>query len=527
MVAVTILVVAIVLSMQPMMAAMVRIADARTLTVAENLAQAEIESIRSLSYQDVGNPGYTPSGVIPRSREVEVEGIEYRIETVVTYEGSITGLNVIEQGGDGVQGTWDPGVDYKYARVTVTPLNGITGPVIMETLVAPGNLAAHEGIASIRVTLARYEPFEPSSLRFPSLAIQSPPALPIRSGAFTEKQVFPAIPEGDYTVSLDQSNGWVIHPADTVAGLQQVSATAGLLRETTLRVYRPARLLATITDADSGEAVPQARISLTHIPTRAQTDYGPGVHTIEGLIPDAYDITVSAADYHPYSAGSVNIPDGYPGSDHLLSVALVPVPPPSTTTTTTTSTTTTIPNETTTTTEPPSTTTTTTVPPGTVAVTITVKDNTNRVVNGATVAIPHPTRGTLTAVTDEYGRAYFDLEEGTRFTATAATDWGHGPASVTWDPRQHRTREIKLTRPSGRGTMVLRGAHRAVFLVDRGSGWGILLPNHQGEASFIATQGWYLAAKRCDDNGSIQNAGWVYVRVNRNNAATLPGWCPS
>ena len=122
MVAVTILMIAIMMSMQPMMAAMIRVADARTLTISENLAQAEVESIRSLRYQDVGSPGYSPSGVLPRTRTVTIEGREYRVDIAVTYEGSITGLEVIAQGGDGVQGTWDPGVDYKVARVTVTSI---------------------------------------------------------------------------------------------------------------------------------------------------------------------------------------------------------------------------------------------------------------------------------------------------------------------------------------------------------------------------------------------------------------------
>ncbi|MBU1866608.1 MAG: hypothetical protein KKE89_09360 [Actinobacteria bacterium] len=542
MVAVTILVIAIVMSMQPLMSAMIRIADARTLTVAENLAQAEIESIRALDYADVGSAGYTPSGVLERTRIETVEGKDYQIDVVVTYEGSLSGLSVVAQGGDGVEGTWDPGVDYKFVKVTVTAADSSSPPVAMETLVSPGNIGAHEGIANIRVTLAKHEPFESSSLPYPSLAIQSPPALPIRSGAATEQQVFAAIPEGDYTVSLDIPGGWVIDPADTIAGLQEVTAEAGLLKETTLRVFRPTRLLATITDASTGALLPTARISLIHVPSGLQTDYGPGVTTITDLMPDAYDITVAATGYVSYHATSVNIPAGYPDPDHLLPIALELIPATTTTTTSTTTTTTTtstttttipgatttttVPSTTTTTTTVPATTTTTTVPAGTVQVMFEVKDNTGRVVNGARVEVPHPTRGLLVAVTDQYGRAYMDLEPGTTFTATASTTWGHGPDSESFDPRWTTTVRLGLKRPSKKGTFVLTNGVRAEFLYQVDGNWVILSPNYQNEASFVESKGWYRVAKRCTANGSIVGDMWVWVKDGKNYTDSVGGWCP-
>ena len=66
--AVTILAIAIVLSIQPIMSSLRQLGDSRAVTVAENLAQAEIESIRALEYGDIGFPGYTPMACWPRSR---------------------------------------------------------------------------------------------------------------------------------------------------------------------------------------------------------------------------------------------------------------------------------------------------------------------------------------------------------------------------------------------------------------------------------------------------------------------------
>src|SRR4030067_82701 len=113
MVALTILAVAIALTIQPVVASLQRIGDARVISVAENLAQAEIESLRALPYEEIGLPGRTPGGVLTAHHVVTVEGRSYDVALDVRYAGSVTGLDVIPQGGDGVQGSWDPGVDYK------------------------------------------------------------------------------------------------------------------------------------------------------------------------------------------------------------------------------------------------------------------------------------------------------------------------------------------------------------------------------------------------------------------------------
>ncbi len=181
MVAVTILSIALVVTIQPLIGAIRRISDARVIGVAENLAQAELESIRALDYADIGIPGRTPSGVLVATNSVTVEGRLYLIETSVSYAGSVTGLSVVPQGGDGVEGTWDPGVDYKVVKIVVTGSGREMDPVIMETIVSPPRVGAHEGIANARVTVVPYEPFAPSALTLPTVKITASPAAAIQS----------------------------------------------------------------------------------------------------------------------------------------------------------------------------------------------------------------------------------------------------------------------------------------------------------------------------------------------------------
>jgi len=498
MVAVTMLLIAIVMSVQPIMASLIRVADARTITIAENLAQAEIESIRALDYRDVGVGGFVPAGVLTGTRNVEVQGRQFTIDVAVQYAGSLTGLDIIAQGGDGVPGAWDAGIDYKVVEVSVylDDEDSSAPPVVMETIVAPDTIGAHEQYANARVTLARYEPFVSSDRTLPSLLIEDPPAVPVRSGTHDDVQVFPAITPGTYIVALDIADGWVLHPSDIASGLHEFTVSVGQLAETTLRVYRPARLVMDITGADTGERIPAARVTLTHTASGSQTDYPAGYHTIDGIIPDAYDITVSAGGYLPATFSSINIPDGYPDPQHDLLVVLEPNPGG----------------------------------PGeareTVPVTFTVKDNTKRVVNGARIEAPHPTLGLLVAVTDERGRAVIDLEPGMTFTATASTDWGHGSVQMTFDPADDDSIEIKLTRPSGMGTVVLKGGGKAEFLIPFGDPWMILPANENGQASFVAVPGPVTVAKRCLDTGSVMGTRTVWVRRNRNASASIWGRCP-
>jgi hypothetical protein len=490
MVAVTLLALAIVLSIQPVVVALHQITDSRRLSVGEHLAQAELEAIRALDYEDVGNPGYTPSGVVPASRDVTVEGDDYHLEIVISYAGSLTGLDVIDQGGDGVPGAWDPGVDYKAVEVSVT-WEGHAEPLIVQTILAPPAIGAHEGIANARVTVVAHEPFATGTFRLPELQVRAAPAAAIRSRARTAEQVFPAIPPGTYLVELAVADGWVVHPADIAMGLNRVVVTAGNLAETALRVYRPARLIATVTDEETGLPITGARIRLLHNPSGQQTEYPAGQYTITDLVPDAYDITVSAMGYTTFSALSVNLPGDYPNPDHYLTVVLAPAPVQQRT------------------------------------VTFTVKDNTGRLVNGATVSVPHPTSGLLTVTTGADGQASLPLEEGTVFSATASTPWGHGPASATFNPATTTSVALNLTRPSGLGTMGLLGGQRAEFRYRQGTGAWVYMPvNTSGQASFVVPGGSWQVAKRCLANGAILGAGTVTVSSGRNRTYTVSGTCP-
>ena len=490
MVAVTLLALALALSIQPVVVALHQITDARRMSVAEHLAQTELEAIRAMDYADVGNPGYTPSGVVPASRDVAVEGDDYHIEVVISYAGSLTGLDIIPQGGDGVQGAWDPGVDYKVVEVTVT-WEGQREPLLVQTIVAPPAVGTHEGIANARVTLTAHEPFATSNFQLPELQVRSAPSAPIRSRTRTAEQVFPAINPGNYVVELAIADGWVLHPEDIAAGLDEIVLSAGNLTETGLRVFRPANLNVTVTDQETGLPITNAVITIRENPNGEQVAYPEGQYTISGLVPNAYDVTISAWGYAPYSALSVNIPADYPSPDHYLDVSLVPAPVQQS------------------------------------LVTFIVKDNTGRVVNGATVSVPLPTGETLMGTTGADGTVSLAFEEGRSYPATASTPWGHGSVTVPFDPELTTSVTLNLTRPSGQGTMVLQSGYGAEFRYRQGSGtWRYMPVNVNGEASFVASPGYWQVAKVCLNGGAVLGAKTVTVYSGQNRYSTIYGTCP-
>lgn len=489
-VAVTLLALALVLSIQPVVVALHQISDARRTSVGEHLAQAELEAIRAMSYEDVGNPGYTPSGVVAASKDVTVEGDDYHIETVISYAGSLTGLDIIAQGGDGVPGAWDPGVDYKVVEVTVT-WDGQREPLIVQTIVAPPAIGTHEGIANARVTLAAHEPFATSTFQLPELQVRSAPAAAIRSRTRTTEQVFPAIDPGNYVVELAVADGWVLHPEDIAAGLGQIVLSAGNLTETGLRVYRPATLNVTVTDQETGLPITDAVVTLRQNPNGEQEAQPAGQYTISGLIPDPYDITVSAWGYAPYSVLSVNIPADYPSPDHYLDVALVPSPVEQS------------------------------------LVTFTVKDNTGRVVNGATVSVLLPNGDTAMGTTGAEGQWSLAFDEGLSYPATASTPWGHGPVTVSFDPEVTTSVTLNLTRPWGTGTMVLQNGYGAEFRYRQGtSAWKYMPVNVNGEASFVASSGYWQVAKVCLNGGAVLGAKYVVIYSGQDRYSTIYGTCP-
>lgn len=420
--ALTVLSIGIILTITPVLNGLDNLDDARLNQVASNYAQSKIEEIRSLPYEDVGFPSSTPSGVLSPTESVNLQGVQFTVATEVEYVGSATpGFTVVAGGGDGVPGAFDSGIDYKRVTVRITDDSGGMAPIIYNTIVAPPNLGAHEGLSNIIITMSRYEPVGTPTTPtnpYPTTCITRQGSLTQTfNGSTDATHTYLGVAPNDdlatdpdyyYEVGLgatcdqqDAMTGWRVMPTSLGATLVHVAPTA--TANAAVELYKPATLEVTVTDEYAG-LITLAPITLTvdngvTVDSYLSTDlsvYDPltGTFTITNfdgspMVPGYYDVTADAAGYLKAEQLSVETPSGYPAvlteaitlqiiGGSGTTTTLLPTTTTTTlatttttaaTTTTTTAVTTTTSAVTTTTTLPPTTTTlpptTTTLPPTT------------------------------------------------------------------------------------------------------------------------------------------------------------------
>lgn len=456
-VAAAILVIAVVLTVTPLVISMRSLDRSKEVTIAEGLAQARIEQIRALEFDDIGHPGTAPIGILNPTEVETVEGANYEIATVVDYVGSASGLNVIPQGGDGVEGAFDIGVNYKYVQVIVTPLDGSGSPVTMETFVAPPTVGGLENIAVVQVDVDRHEPFDPSL--DPTPVVQIAGSQTYTSPDPNATQYFPDVDAGAYSIGLVTTDGWLLHPETIDSGADTVTATLGVAAQRTIRVYQPVILDLVVLDDTTSLPVTTAVATVTN------QAYGPpvtnpaGGYSFTGLVPDRYTVAVVASGYGSASI-EVDVPGFGGGAITSATVRLVPQ--------------------------------------AFVGIDydfyVDYVGWSNYYINGAIVSVTHPVHGVFVGTTDETGHVVVSLpasESG--FTVTAATTWGHGPASATFATGATAgSMDLSVSKPGGTDRFSLRRGGigpDGFFEYKVGSApWERLEANDLGRATFIVAE---------------------------------------
>lgn len=498
------LAVAVVLTLTPLALAMRVIDRSRSTTVAESLAQAVLEEVRALDYADVGNPGYAPDGVLPRSETRTVDGRDFLVETTVSYAGAATGLDIVDQGGDGVQGIADPGVNYKFVEVVVTPVDGRSPPVRLQTLVAPPGVGALEDVAVVSVLVDRHEPYDPYPARNPTLRIVGPRTY--RSATNADRQVFADVAEGAYRVELAIDEGWLLHPTTVADGDDRVTAVAGRQVETVVRVYRPARLTVAVVDT-AGSPIGSATVTVTDTVTGITATNDPGELVFEGLVPDPYTVRATAPGY---LGGTVDVEVPGPGGGDAATATVVLEEAAAATTVETT-----------------------------FHVVYWNARWKRYYVNGATVTVTHPVLGTWSGTTGPDGNVTLDLPAGAEdFEVTATTPWGHAPARAEFATGTGpKTRTLYLGKPSGTDRYALRGGPVGPrgyyeYRVEERSGrrwrwssWVRLEVNDQGRATFIVDEEDRRVAIRAWCSPGDLLATRTFTINGRNRSWDPPGRC--
>lgn len=340
-VAVSLLSIAIVLTITPVLSGFGVLSEAKLATIASNLAQARVEELRSLDYEEIGFPLGLPEGILAATETVAVQNIDFIVTTDVKYFGSVNaGEDVIPQGGDGVEGLADMGIDYKEVTVTVSHHAGAIRPVTMQTIKAPPNIAAHEGKSNVIVELIKVEPASKpaSTAAYPQVVLVKDTAFYPFTGAPAESQTFPGVPANEsgaidfyYYARLGtgltdyEANGWRIHPIDIDIETDRVHMGPTETANVPLRIYRPAEIVVELYDDTTGLPIASA-IDLTlefdgstYTFTELDPDWNPVAKRFEiselngaPVIPGTYDMTATALGYSLETHADVVVPQGYP-----------------------------------------------------------------------------------------------------------------------------------------------------------------------------------------------------------------------
>ena len=456
-VAAGILLVAIVLSMTPLIISMRSIDRSKDVTIAEGLAQARIEEVRALPFADVGHPSGAPSGSLQRSYVTTAEGADFQIDTVVEFVGSSSGLNVIPQGGDGVEGAFDVGVDYKYVRVVVTPLQTNTDPVTMETFLAPPTIGGLGDLAVVGVQVVRHEPFDVSVDPGPALRLSGPWIY--ESFSNDAQQNFADVIPGDYTVSLVTSHGWLIHPDTVASGATSVTAVTGTTTQRTIRVYQPVDLDVTVIDDATGQPIANATVTATDQSYGSSSTNPAGDYSFVDLVPDHYVVGATAPGYD-YSWTELDVPGPGATGTAIATVRMVPLA----------------------------------YTPVNYTFFVDFVGNPGDAVAGADIVVTHGTYGPFAAVTDENGVASFALPESTSgFTVMASTSTGHGAAVQSFTTgTTDASVSLRLSQPANTDHFLLSGGGPGPdgFFEFRvaGGAWIRVGANSAGRASFVVDE---------------------------------------
>ena len=132
-----------------MITSSVRLGQSRVDSVADQVAATDLESIRRLSYNQVGLVGGNPSGLLPPTATKVINGVSYAISREVRFVDNPT---------PGAPRTY---ANWKRVTIRVTPPRANVQPATKTTFFSPPSIDAVVGKSAIRVTLRRADNLMP------------------------------------------------------------------------------------------------------------------------------------------------------------------------------------------------------------------------------------------------------------------------------------------------------------------------------------------------------------------------------
>jgi type II secretory pathway pseudopilin PulG len=267
---------------------------ARQKTLAEQAAQAQVEWIRSLTYDRVGlSPVGNPTGVVPATKSISVTGLKGTLTTDIHYVNH-----------DGTPTSYATGAFYK--KVTVTVARASDGKQLASemTFVAPPNRAPLGGIDQAVINLTVYDYFlnkvVPSAvvdLYHVSTTVPIAEAVTDAAGTSSFSALDASSTSAPYDLKVTVPGYQTLADDASPKTPSHVTLAPSQTYNTAIHIYKPATLYLQLNDAATGTAYAgSANVTLSSsrkTATFAFKNGDPPVTTLGGepLVPNSYTVT--------------------------------------------------------------------------------------------------------------------------------------------------------------------------------------------------------------------------------------------
>lgn len=303
----------------------------RERTIAQELAQEQIESIRSLPYDQVGTPTGSPPGTVAASRPIATVGLGATLNTQIRFVD------------DPTPNSYSDYAHYKRVRVTVIRNRDSKRLVRAVTYIAPPTGAPFGGITNAVINVEVTDFALNTPVDGVDVDLRTGPSAPrddeteaggvVRFAGLTANPL--TGPQAFYDLFVTESGYETLREDVPPAAVAHVQLAPGETFDTNLRVYRPATINVTLRDGLGNLYTGAATVNVGSSRASQQFAVNTGTLTItslggEPLVPGLqYTVGASAALPGPFdlfAAGvTQTVPDAYPTDlDSDFALTLLP-----------------------------------------------------------------------------------------------------------------------------------------------------------------------------------------------------------
>lgn len=299
----------------------------RRRSVATNIANEQMETLRNMPYADIGTLSGNPAGAIPQSQTITVDNIDYVVETYITY---------VDDEYDDVFPADLYSADYKRARISVCWSGGLTcpSPTVLISDFSTNTVETGAGTGVMKITVNDEDAQGVQGAQV--IVSRDDPAVYIEGYTNSDGELVQPLLDpsyNNYHVVASKPGYGTDYTSEASANLDpgnpDKSIIAGDLTEVTLYIDLLSDLTVNTIESSTGNPIPGVNFQLTGLRKLLGTDGGDpalpvykyqqnhttdafGTTNIVGLEGDYYEVLLNAGSETQYSVAAFDHPGMLP-----------------------------------------------------------------------------------------------------------------------------------------------------------------------------------------------------------------------